>query len=274
MNTDASAVPSLESPLLPANTVPAEAGAPSPPNDPRSAFVPAEPLLPAKDSSPAPAPVNSETIEISSVLGATFVLPQDEQIRLMTLEYNIEESMNKGWNAFVAIGAALIEIKESHLYRAQNLSFEEYCSARWRFHHSKANYLMAAARFVKGLEALPDAPKPQSEWIVRPLLRLGAEDAHRAWNRAVELANGREITARLVTAAIREQDPGHSDRADNRKERVQRLSRRAQINEGFGDLLRLVAQRADYAVLTQKIEVLCSQCQSLFAPVASKARQK
>lgn len=216
----------------------------------------------------------STAIQMSSALGEVFVLPEEEQIQLLTLEYEIEQSLKKGWTAFVEIGEALIKIREQELYRAHGGHFEDYCAGRWGFRHSHANQLMGAARFVKSLESVPTAPKPERESIVRPLLKLTTENAHRVWMRAAELANGRDITARLVRAVVREQNPDHATQAELRQNRAQSVSRRARITEGFGELMRLVAQRADYSLLTQKLEALYTQCQCLLTAPGKNGRRR
>lgn len=214
----------------------------------------------------------TDAIQISSSLGKVFVLPEAEQIELLTLEYDIEQSLKKGWTAFVEIGEALIKIKKANLYRGHGEVFEEYCAARWGFHHSHANELMGAARFVKGLESVPQAPKPERESIVRPLLKLPPDKAQSVWIRAAELAKGKTITARLVKAVVREQNPANTTRAELRQKRAETVSRRAQITKAFGELMKLVGERADYALLSEKLEALYTQCQCLLSGAGKKRR--
>jgi hypothetical protein len=237
------------------------------------------PVHAARDAASAP-PGNDgpllarkpEVMQMSNVLAKLVVLPEDQQIQLMTLEFNIEQALHKGWTAFVEIGEALIEIKEKKLYVANGMRFEDYCAAKWGIRHSHTNNLMAAAQFLKSLAAVPNVPKPERESIVRPLLKLTTENAQRAWTRAVELAKGNEITARLVRNVVRAQNPENSGTAESRKQRAKSVSRRAQITAGFGELLRLVAERADYAVITDRIEALYTQCRCLLSPIDKKRR--
>ena len=94
-------------------------------------------------------------IRIAAAIGSVVALSEADQLRLMTLECSINESIAQGWRSFVDIGLALIEIRKAGLYAGDFETFEEYCRVKWDFKHSKANYLMAAAqvlhRLVEGL---------------------------------------------------------------------------------------------------------------------------
>ena len=67
--------------------------------------------------------------------------PGDRQ-RLTELELTIE----RGRDTFVAVGQALLEIQSKKLYRENFRTFEAYCRERWGFSRQRAYQLTAGAR--------------------------------------------------------------------------------------------------------------------------------
>ncbi len=64
-----------------------------------------------------------------------------EKSQLTALETIIERDPK----SFIKVGTALLEIRDSKLYRDTNETFEEYCRGRWGFGKSYANELIGAA---------------------------------------------------------------------------------------------------------------------------------
>jgi hypothetical protein len=214
---------------------------------------------------PAPSvPGKPPPLRIDPSLGTVVTLSDADQLRLMTLEGAISEAITQGWKSFVDIGLALIEIKKGELYTAEFDRFEDYCRVKWDFKHSKANYLMAAAKVVKSLGALTDLPVPQRESPLRPLLNLEPDDARRAWKLALEKTGGRRITARVVHQAVQELKLA-PETARPLLSNSQRIDRHRLINNCFGDLLGLVSQRADYSSVMEKVQELYGLVEGLFA---------
>ena len=75
-------------------------------------------------------------------------LTNPEAQRLKALEKIVEI----GLKTFVQVGEALLEIRESRLYRKQYKSFEEYCQKRWNFTSRQANRLIGAGVVVDTLK--------------------------------------------------------------------------------------------------------------------------
>jgi hypothetical protein len=253
----ATLVPDAAPPNSPAGLLPVMAS-PSPMAGPPSALGLAGPAKPPP-------------ICIGAAIGRVVALSEADQLRLMTLEYSINESIAQGWRSFVDIGLALIEIRKAELYAGEFETFEEYCRVKWDFKHSKANYLMAAAQVVKSLAALPDVPKPEHESPLRPLLKLTPEDAQRAWKLAVEKTRGRRITARVVQNAVQELKLG-DEPANGRSAKSQRLDRHQGITTCFGDLLKLLSQRAAYGAVVEKVEELHGLVEGLFPKRRPRAK--
>jgi hypothetical protein len=105
----------------------------------------------------------------------------------------------KGWDTFLEVGQALATIRNKRLYRDQHATFEDYCRQKWEFSKSHANRLIEAAVVASILT--PIGFKPQSESQLRPLVGLAPQRIPQAWKKAVELADGGQVTARVVRQA-------------------------------------------------------------------------
>ena len=218
----------------------------------------------ALPASMASGPAKPPPIRVDAALGKMVALSEADQLRLMTLEYSIGESIVQGWRSFVDIGLALMEIRKDGLYAAEFSSFEEYCQVKWDFKQSKAHYLMAAAQVVKSLAALPDVPRPERESPLRPLLKLKPEDAQRAWKLAAEKTGGRRITARIVRNAVQELELG-VEPVKGRSRQKERLDLRRMIGDCFGELMKLLSHRADYPSVMEKAQELHGLVERLYA---------
>jgi len=132
----------------------------------------------------------------------TSPLSVEEQERFCRCEEIVEEGMP----TFVEVGNALLEIRDSRLYRQDYSTFEEYCGKRWKMSGSHAHRLVDAARVVANLSDSPTGELPTSERQVRPLTQLeSAEQQREAWNKAVEAAdNGSPTAAEVQRAAAHE----------------------------------------------------------------------
>jgi len=128
------------------------------------------------------------------------LLTKDEADRMLSLESAIEQ----GVKTFVEVGAALMEIRESRLYRVSHKTFEAYCKERWDMSKTNANRLIGSATVVENLA--PIGVKPQSEAQARPLTALEPEDQVEVWGEVVEKAKeeDRPVTAKDVTRAVKE----------------------------------------------------------------------
>jgi hypothetical protein len=127
-------------------------------------------------------------------------LTTTETNRLETLEHVIQ----KGVNSFLRVGAALAEISESRLYRAQYDSFEAYCQERWNF---TADYGRKLTRAVEAVASLPDdMPKPTTASHARALADVPEERRADVWREACEEAEteDREVTAVDIRRAAEE----------------------------------------------------------------------
>ncbi len=111
-----------------------------------------------------------DAAEVVKNLGCTIVQPATEsQARPLTrLEPEVQREV---WQEVVAnpVANALLEIRDSRLYRQQFPTFEAYCRERWGIGLRYSNRLIAAAEVVGALGAI--APMPATESQARPLTR-------------------------------------------------------------------------------------------------------
>ncbi|MCK6629606.1 MAG: hypothetical protein L6R45_31065 [Anaerolineae bacterium] len=163
----------------------------------------------------------------------TDYLTTSEATRLAELETVIE----RGLQTFIEVGSALMEIRNSRLYRQTHATFEEYCQDRWDLRKSRTYQLMDAAEVVENLKSSTIVelsggaiPLPINEAQARPLARLGVDMQRQVWQKAVETAPQGRITARHVETIVREFE---SAQAEPDSFTCPRCGHRAvQLNEG------------------------------------------
>jgi hypothetical protein len=118
------------------------------------------------------------------------------------LEY-LEDVIRRGRQAFVEVGYALAEIRESKLYRQKYPTFEDYCRDRWDFSRSYAHRLTTASEVV---DLLPtgNIPMPVHERQARELapLKDDPEKMAQVWAQAVEESRGQPTAATIQNVRI------------------------------------------------------------------------
>jgi hypothetical protein len=92
-----------------------------------------------------------------------------ESKRLAQLESIIERTRKP----FIEFGKALLEIRDSKLYRPRYSTFEQYCQGRWRFGRRYVNQVIRSSQAVLQLEDTQNlgtmVPKIQTERQARAL---------------------------------------------------------------------------------------------------------
>lgn len=121
-----------------------------------------------------------------------------------------EEVIERGLATFVEVGEALLEIRDSRLYRETHDTFEFYCRERWGFTDRRARQFMDAADIV-AIAAVPTETGtivPLRESVARELVPLRAEpeELRDAWAEAVE-QHGPQPTAAEVREVVEERKP-------------------------------------------------------------------
>lgn len=134
---------------------------------------------------------------------AADVLTLSEVGRLAELEQVVET----GLTVFVAVGNALLEIRDSRLYRQQFPTFEAYCRERWGLKQSHAYRMIDAAVVVGNLQSSPIGEVPKTESQARPLTRLEPEVQREVWRELVESTPVERITAKIVEEQAKAAEP-------------------------------------------------------------------
>ena len=94
---------------------------------------------------------------------------------------SLEKTIQAGMQTVFDVGSALLEVRDSKLYRSNHSTFEEYCRVRWGMSRPRAYQLIEAATVKGNLSTMVDIPERQT----RPLTRLEPEQQKEAWEGAV-----------------------------------------------------------------------------------------
>jgi N6-adenosine-specific RNA methylase IME4 len=142
------------------------------------------------------------------------IITLDERSRL----YQCEEIIEHGLNTFVDVGNALLEIRDSKLYRQDFTTFEDYCKERWGIERRRAYQLMDAAKAVENVY-LSTQTVPVNELQARPLTALDPQEQIEAWKRVIENTPEGKITAAVVLKAAKEVE--REKRQERRQDRIE-----------------------------------------------------
>lgn len=96
-------------------------------------------------------------------------LSQPEADRLQQLESVID----RGKQAFIEVGTALVEIRVNRLYRSEFKTFEEYCQSKWGFSRQFANKTIESSGIASDLETTVSI---SNERTAREFISVPAED--------------------------------------------------------------------------------------------------
>ena len=122
-------------------------------------------------------------------------LTEDEEKERHRLELKVER-------AFVEAGTALRELRDKRLYRSTHRTFEDYCRERFAFTRMAAHFKIAAATIWENLYTNGIQTLPSSERQVRELATIEPEQQPLVWQQAIEQANGRIPSGRIVKGII------------------------------------------------------------------------
>ena len=158
-------------------------------------------------------------------------LPEKSWQRLEKLEAVVD----KGLDAWLKVGNALVAIKRQKLWRIDSRTFNAYCKKRFNITSRRAYQLIGAAEVVADLGTIvhnvevvqsPDPPVtkfnvevvPANESQARPLTRLEPAERQSAWDKAVETAPNGKVTAKHVEQVVAERIPESAPKRVDRKE--------------------------------------------------------
>lgn len=151
-----------------------------------------------------------------------------------------EQVIERGLATFVDVGTALLEVRDSRLYRVAYPTFEAYCEARWNMTARHSNRLIEASQVAFNLG--PTGPSPANERTARELSGLAPDEQRAVWAEAVATAPGGKVTAVHVRAVARISE-ALSAAPDPVREVVERYG--VADADTISELTRLHKQKAD-----------------------------
>ena len=122
-------------------------------------------------------------------------LETNERAHLEALEARIAA----GLQTFHEVGAALLEIRDSRLYRESHGTFEDYCQSRWGFKASRARQLIGAAELAERVQSVTNVTVA-NEGQARALGRFAPEAQADIMANAQRLSDelGKPVTAGFI----------------------------------------------------------------------------
>jgi hypothetical protein len=122
------------------------------------------------------------------------------------------DTVRNGLRTFLAVGAALLAIRDGRWYREDYDTFDQFLPEEFGISRQRGHQLIRCVQVVEDLEPPPAQVsvsavvyrEPESERQVRPLVPLAPEQRRTAWEMACEEAGpDRQPTGREVEAAVR-----------------------------------------------------------------------
>lgn len=114
-----------------------------------------------------------------------------------------EATIRAGFDTFVAVGTALMAIRDARLYREEFATFEDYCQQRWDMSRPRAYQLIEAANVATNLSTNGrQIDPPANERQARPLTELAPDEQVIAWEVVRQTAPAGRITAAHVKSVV------------------------------------------------------------------------
>jgi hypothetical protein len=125
-------------------------------------------------------------------------LTYDEQRDRHRLELRVEQ-------AFYQAGKALAQLRQRRLYRSTHKTFEAYCQDRFGFTRRHSDCLIAGAVVVENLQQMRTIHSqilPTKLEQIKPLASLKPDKQRQVWDKALETANGKVPSGRIVKEIV------------------------------------------------------------------------
>ena len=202
-------------------------------------------------------------------------LTAQERVRLGQLELEIEQNLT----GFIRCGRALLEVRESRLYRERYKTFAEYCRERFALARSTADQI---CRSTQVFESLVDSglliPENVPELTLRPISQLPGGDLQtQAWRLSAKVAPEGKAPTHTVTAKvsrmIREATEGTSKRALPARELMftRPISRLAKIDNFDASVCLLHVKTSEQAKnISQACGVVADRCRAIQAKLSER----
>jgi len=115
-----------------------------------------------------------------------------------------EQTIRMGLGTFVAVGTALLEIRDARLYRQSQPSFEKYVQSVLALSRPRAYELIDSSQVMRDLSAIADiSTLPQNEGQARELRRWKTpEERVEKWKAVLDAAGDKPVTAKLIRQTL------------------------------------------------------------------------
>ena len=129
----------------------------------------------------------------------------------------LEKTIQRGKVAFVEVGNALAEIRDSKLYRIEYSTFEEYCQEKWGWTKQHAYRLIECAPIAES------NPQVTSINQARELKKVPAEQREKVLDKAANSAQreDRPLTAKDIHEAAQDESSNPQDDSEAERPSVQ-----------------------------------------------------
>lgn len=119
----------------------------------------------------------------------------------------LEQTIERGLATFIEVGQALLEIRDSRLYRESHGTFEDYCRERWGFSRQRGHQLIEAAEVSTVVDVANEAQARE----LAPL-KDNPDQMAEAWSEANR--HGLPTGAKVREAVARRMDVHYSSKTD------------------------------------------------------------
>jgi hypothetical protein len=177
-------------------------------------------------------------------------LTVQERVRLGQLELEIERNLT----GFLKCGRALLEVRESRLFRERYANFADYCRERFAIARSTADQLCRSTVVFETLNvclAGPEAPGSSTpEIVLRPLTTLPSPELQaQTWRLAASMSPDKKPTrtiaarvTRMVKEALTPPEPAKEPKPEKDVMFVRPIQRLARIDSFRPDVACLHVQ--------------------------------
>jgi len=137
-----------------------------------------------------------------------------------------ERTIRAGLGTFVAVGSALMQIRDNRLYRATHPTFEAYVQSVLALSRPRAYELIDSSQVMQDLSGIPDIQLPQNEAQATELRQWKTpEERIEKWKAVVAAAEDQPMTAKFIRETLhpRQDDDQPKTRSERAKELLDKV---------------------------------------------------
>lgn len=172
-----------------------------------------------------------------------------------------EATIARGIKAFREVGDALISVRENRLYRAEYVTFEDYCRDRWQLERATAYRAIQSAQVASILSPIGEEIKNEAQARELAPLLESPDDMRAAFTEAIARSDGKP-TAAVIREVVRERMDPASPLAQAAERELDKLEARpAPIPEAERFTPERIAEIEDFVRPAVQFGRLVSACE-------------